>query len=477
MKKRSILATAVALTLSGASSVMAANIDLGASSITPAYFASELPDSTSVILSGGFTFSLPVPNYAVDTNNPFFISIALNNGAQFNTALNSTGSISCMARSAGEATSSSYDLSLQVGGGASTNNATFQLQATAGNTRTIVAQASGCELYIPDIKMTSGLKDISISAVISYIDGFTTITTSYVGTFISYKNALKMTYTPATDATVDVTQSSTQFIVGNTNKNTAYLGSVSYANIMPAPATNESQGALTVGSVIADDGKLTLVSPAFGAVNSGSGGVYLASTNTCADSAIGSLTKATGTTVTFSSITAAEVLAGVHVCLKVDGNTAISKGTVGASFVASAQPGFGKNYRPSFGVASFLANIVKNGATVKVLNVPNPNVVDQAFIRINNMSAQAGRILGTLYGQDGVQLGTAGVELANLTAYQATVLDVTAIKTLFGVTTWTGRAWLQIDAEVSNVAVQGLIRTSDGTLTNMSDGAAAVGSN
>ncbi|ALG66464.1 hypothetical protein [Beggiatoa leptomitoformis] len=473
MNKRSILATAVALTLGSTSSVMAVNIDLGATSITPTYFASELPDSTTTVLNpgGGFYFSLPIPNYAVDTNNPFFIALKLKNGAKFNTALTST-SVECFAKS-GAGTVTGYDLNLQVGGAVGTDAATFQLAVTAGNTRDMAATASGCLLTITDLLMTSGLKATDISAVVSYIDGFATVTKPYAGTFISYKNALQATYAAASDVVVDVTESSTKFIFGSLSKASAYLGSVKYAGITPTPAYAEDGTTLAAADVIDNNGILTITSPSFGAVNSGSGGVFLASTNTCMDSAYGATKHAVGNIVTFTGIAAASVEAGLHVCFKVDGATPINKGAVTASYSAGAQTGFGKSYRPFFGVASALAKIVKNGATVKVLNIPNPAVADDAFVRINNMSSQAGRILGTLYGQDGVVLGTAGIELATVTAYQTVVLDVDAIAAKFGVTTWTGRAWMQIDAEVSNVAVQGLIRTADGTLTNMSDGATA----
>jgi hypothetical protein len=110
--------------------------------------------------------------------------------------------------------------------------------------------------------------------------------------------------------------------------------------------------------------------------------------------------------------------------------------------------------------------ISKNGKTHYAYNIPNSSNVDGAFVRIINTSSQAGNFYGTMYNESGALIGTASTLLGNVAAQSTLVLNATQLQTSFG--TWTGRARLQVDAEVPTMEVYCLIRAANGTLTNLS---------
>jgi hypothetical protein len=112
-----------------------------------------------------------------------------------------------------------------------------------------------------------------------------------------------------------------------------------------------------------------------------------------------------------------------------------------------------------------LRELAKNGETRNVYNIPGSANFDQAFIRIYNTSPIDGTVRGTLYDQNGL-LGTA-VLVTDLPAGETQVFSAAALETLFG-TTWEKRARMTIDGEIPSMEVQALIRSSTGTITNLS---------
>jgi hypothetical protein len=112
--------------------------------------------------------------------------------------------------------------------------------------------------------------------------------------------------------------------------------------------------------------------------------------------------------------------------------------------------------------------IVRDGAETWALNITNPTAVDASFVRISNVGTDHGMVKGTLYSEaGGTPLGS-GTLIADMVAGSTTVLSAAQIATAMGVTTWTGRAKLQIIGEVNknSLRVQSLIR-SNNTLINM----------
>lgn len=115
-----------------------------------------------------------------------------------------------------------------------------------------------------------------------------------------------------------------------------------------------------------------------------------------------------------------------------------------------------------------LYTIARNGVSRYVYNLPGSANSDQVFVRVINTSTQAGKVYGTLYDQDGTMIGTASTVLSSSLAANATVIFSAAdLETLFG-DTWTGRARMSIDAELPSMEAMCLIRSANGTITNLS---------
>lgn len=121
-----------------------------------------------------------------------------------------------------------------------------------------------------------------------------------------------------------------------------------------------------------------------------------------------------------------------------------------------------------------LYTIDRNGATRKLYNIPPPGGSDKGFVRITNKTASAGKIVGTMYNQDGQLLGTANTVLVEtLQPNQTVVFTETQLAALFA--NWTtGRARIVINAELTGMEIMGLVRSANGTLTNMSSVALEV---
>lgn len=175
-----------------------------------------------------------------------------------------------------------------------------------------------------------------------------------------------------------------------------------------------------------------------------------------------------GTGVAYAVNTAA-VAAGATIALAptfiLDGTTAQSARSFTAKVASLGDTG---NWTAHVAMdTASIYSITKNGVTRYAYNVPNASNVDGAFIRVINTSTQAGKIYGTLTGEDGAVIGTANTTLITSLAAGATeVLTAPELEALFG--TWTGRARLTIDAEVPTLEAYCLIRAANGTLTNLS---------
>ncbi len=108
-------------------------------------------------------------------------------------------------------------------------------------------------------------------------------------------------------------------------------------------------------------------------------------------------------------------------------------------------------------------------AGLQLLSIPTPGSGDVGFLRFYNSGSTSGTVVGTLYDQTGATLGTPGTVLSSALAAKAVlVLSSTDVATAFGVTSWTGRAWMEVSSSLPAGALlaQNLIRST--ALTNMS---------
>jgi len=106
---------------------------------------------------------------------------------------------------------------------------------------------------------------------------------------------------------------------------------------------------------------------------------------------------------------------------------------------------------------------------LRIYNIPGPGNADVAYVRLYNFGASSGSVTGTLYDQTGNVLGTPNAVLTNsLPAGGVVVLSSSDIAGLFGIPSWSGRAWMAVNSTLpaGDLHVQNLIRST--ILTNMS---------
>lgn len=122
---------------------------------------------------------------------------------------------------------------------------------------------------------------------------------------------------------------------------------------------------------------------------------------------------------------------------------------------------------------------------VSLFNLPNVNAADNAFIRFTNTSKVAGAVKASVWSQDGVQKDAGTVILGNLDAHATAVFHTSPSQTTgvylgdvlpqFAETD--GRSRIVLEGEFASCEALGLIRTPNGTLTNMTSTVYSGGAN
>jgi len=376
-----------------------------------------------------------------------------------------------------------------------------------------------CTLPELKIKINSGQKEYGLQAYVNVntLEGSQNQTNSM--SLATFAQALSIKTTQVTDnkVTVDVRSPSLSkgFAANGGAANYTALttiGAISYANGSSVKRLLDGQNATPLDyisklSITVSGLPLAAASEASGQVRSGY--AYLGrmvGTDPCANgySSNAAVAAADFVTVSGGSVTLEitdptgtnlNLLNGTpaYVCIKTNGATTLPKGTVKYSVVATAQGGKQPN---TVATNNELATFVKNGASIKVLNIPGPlNAVDSSFIRIYNMSDAEATVYGTMYDQGktdattgidtggGTILGTESMVLGKIPAKGTLVLSpnpqnssTVNLKTLVG-KDWDGKAWMQIESDVRQLRVQALIRTggAGGVTVNVSERVKADG--
>lgn len=305
-------------------------------------------------------------------------------------------------------------------------------------------------------------------------------------------------------AQIDVVKSSKQFVKDSVNSTKAFVGSFIVTAVDSTKKIRTTTGSVVNASALISTATVTINGTTVG--NIGKIGLDLGGPATCdgtytltaAPAATTTTTTTTGTatttstsvgSVTFtiekptsyaatdafnvvSSTMAADAHTAMYVCLEADGTKVMSDGALTVTFNATSPSG--SSYELGSGD---LTTVTRNGAAVRVLNVPSTTNADQAFIRFYNTSAQETKVTGTLYGQDGKVIGKEGGELfSSLKPYDVKAISAAQLATKLetGATPWSGRAWLLIQAPIAPeyFKVQSLVRAPNGTLVNVSTDAA-----
>jgi len=500
------IATLVALGMIGQHAA-ASNMTMS----SPYIFASEQgnPTATTVAdLSSVADFDIPViANRTVENTKAYYVKIILTGGAVFG----AEPTLTCSYSVGGDKKAVSDVL------GNGQPSVSFKLESGLMN-------ASVCVLSNLKAKFQSGVKEYGIVVTARHVTDSDPVSGSWGGSFASFSQALQVA-TKLGGVTVDVRDAfggGKEFYKPSTNptgytvisSGIAKLGSIYFENgngyysfaatpaaLVPsdvvktmklivsgvpiasvttaAPATPVQTASIFLDATTADITKACAASGAEGAILPGA--------NLSVSAISGSYVTIADVDVkaAFDPVGAAGEGSGIDICMKVNGAMSVGKGIV--SFSLEATELAAPTYTPNLTVVTpTLVNVAKNGASIKVLNLPSPtNTADSPFIRIYNMGSANAKVKGTLYSQGtndaantggGSVLGTPdSVLAASIAPGAVTALDVKALAAAFGVADWPGRAWLQIESDVQSLRVQALVRSggATGTLVNMSDRAVA----
>jgi len=471
--------------------------------------------STTIGNSTGYDLTVLIPNipsgYKVSQQEGKILTIrlTLSSGATFTqtgaakgaTLVCASGSDSTYAKSAVDITWS------DIGGGAAAIGAT---PALAGDKNTLLfalpdtftTVKDGCLLTFSaalpydatvlsavDAIKTVGTSDVKLTSEVTYQELFQNKTVTAVGTIIKFATAIngsvstKTTSGVAADPVIDVKYASQKFVKqGIDDLQKVVLGSVSAGYVYTTNVRLASGGSLTAfdGSttnrLLSGGVTITLTGPTLAAASKVS--LY---TGTCAGTKIGTdavpVVSAAATsgaaavgsvTLTVAAASIPALASGLNVCMEVNGTTMIPDGQITASLQGLRVEG---SKISDLGTGN-LASVRRNGVVLRVLNIPNSTSADQPFIRFYNTSAQDIKVIGTLYGQDGKAIGTAGATLFDaLKSHDVEILDAAKLQSKVSATApWTGRAWLMVQAETAPelLKVQALIRSPTGILINLS---------
>jgi len=481
---------------------------------SPYKIASETADvgsSGTFVIPTSTVFDVSViPNRIISSTAPYFVVVTLTGGAQFSGdgVELQCGYSTTLAKAAAGSTALVDSPAAAAGGSV----AAFKVQSAGAN-----GAVTSCQLVWTagsGIVMTSGNKDYGVSISNRHTDPSDTVTATVAGTIITFVQGLQASVS-AGSVTIDVVSPalSKKFLVtgsvtsgttamAGTTTAVADLGVIRYtsaSDIYVLAGTNAVKGSFLGQATITVSGSLIA-----GAVSATSGSttttgfVYLSNTPTCS-AQVGTTTQvalaylqstgrvASGNQVSFvvsaADFTeggAAPINSGIHVCMMPNDITTLEKGVV--SFSVSVTSAL-SNSKPNLTISdTILTKVVKNGTSVKVLNLPPPDyTTDVAYVRFYNMGSVTGKVYGTLYSQGttdgnntggGSVLGTSNFTLIeSLAPGQVVTLSGPAIGSKVGLTTWPGRAWMQVESEVRGLRIQALIRSGgpQGTLTNMSD--------
>jgi hypothetical protein len=177
-------------------------------------------------------------------------------------------------------------------------------------------------------------------------------------------------------------------------------------------------------------------------------------------------------------VSGAKLEGGLTVCVQYSGTTNISAGQITATLSKGSTEASPWNYDFST-TNNQLHEMKKNGLSFKLYNMNLPeslggSTVEVSNIRLYNTSSKAGAVRATVFGSDGVRLGTAGGIVLDSTTFApktAHVVSMTTLLSTLGITAYTGaqRPWILLEGEVPEMDVQVVTRNkTTGVVVNMS---------
>jgi hypothetical protein len=340
------------------------------------------------------------------------------------------------------------------------------------------------------LTLPANASDVSLNVDVTYDDFFTKVIKSTAISMISFVTAYGTTFTKAEESiTIDVGALSKKFLLGST---TEYGGHVIVGPTKDSLGNfrtlRNATGFTLSATDILSGASVTISGPTVATLSKvmlSSGGVVSGCANMILEGAPAAVSGGASDSVTIAipngsqsyqslvSGTLANGVAGGHnglnLCLVAEGNTKVMMDGYVTITVNGTTP-VGKVVELGSSAADFL-RVKRNGTVVRVLNVPG-DAADpyRVNIRMYNTSSQTvNNIMGTLYGVDG-KLIADNLNLApSLAPNNVKLITSDSLVTLVG-KTWTGRAWMIIQAPVdsSGFKVQVLVKQPSGVLGNIS---------
>ncbi len=506
MNTNKILSMAVMLVLGSAATLQQANAT-AFSTTSPIKVAAETTDvgsSGELSIASGDTFTVPVTTGVnVTSTAAYYVQITLTGGAQFVGKSLTDMTLVCSYGASGTKIATADAPAVSSGGVV----ASFKLESGALGT-------TGCNLSFSAagtaLLLTSGNKDYGISVLSRSTEPSAPFSNTQAGSLVTFAQGLAVSTSGGTVVVNVVSPTLSKgfldkaadsvYLLGTTTTAVADLGRIMYTPDQTvrtlADTTVAYASYLKTATLVVSGVPIAAAVSATSGSTTVTGGIYLSPTASClsalkiddtlaaAVAIDSSVTKqASGTQVTFSvdaGAFAGGLASGIHVCMLPNEITSIDRGTVSFQLTAKSTQTIGTPNLST--VDTQLTTVTKNGASIKVLNIPFPgHPSDEGFIRFYNMGSSTGKVMGTLYNQGtndsantggGQVLGAANTVLIDALAPNAvTVISSSQLAAKVGVTTWPGKAWLQVEGEVQGLRVQALVRTGGalGTTVNVSD--------
>lgn len=434
------------------------------------------------------TSSVPSWKTTVTVDAPLEIRFTLTGGATFPSAnMPGVGDFRCVqVRSSGAAGAISDTAGAA---GVSSTVAAAVLQTTPSTISFKVDSGviiGSCSATV-SIMLQSGQKDYGLVISAQHQYPVDLVSTSTAGSIITFGQAFNASITP-TIVTIDVRDPSLskQFVENGNTKSLVRIGTLNYTlnagNYYKVGAGNVL--AALAAADISDYVTNTILTLSGTPLIGGADSIFATKgADACSETTkLGDAVVPASGSVTMTITNANDELGGgVAVCYKANTTSPIEKGSITYKWEVGVVAG-GK---PNLDIPGDkqLSDFIKNGASIKVLNIPSPtNPTDLPFIRVYNMGPTAANIYGTLYSQGDASNvgggdilgGKSGVALLKLEPGAVGVIQAADIAKALGIDPlvgWNGRAWLQLEADSQLVRVQALIRSggAGGTLVNASD--------
>jgi len=351
-----------------------------------------------------------------------------------------------------------------------------------------VALAAGAAAFNPALTLPANASDVSLNVDVTYDDFFTQVVKSTAISMISFVTAYRASFDGGDPITIDVGALSKKFLLGSTKE---YGGTFTVSSTVDSAGNvrklRNATGFTLSATDVLSGASVTISGPTIATLSKVmlSSGRLADCASMILESAPAAVTGGASDSVTiaipngsqsyYSLVSAINADGtdgghnGLNLCLVAEGNTKVMTDGYVTITVNGTTP-VGKVVELGSSPADFL-RVKRNGTVVRVLNVPgDPADPYRVNIRMYNTSSQTvNNIMGTLHGVDGKLIADNIILAPSLAPNNVKLITSDSLVTLVG-KTWTGRAWMIIQAPVdpTGFKVQVLVKQPSGVLGNIS---------